>query len=96
MNRVILIAFSTLLFGSVSAQDWGGGWGSSEPAASQGKMKKPGATANVNVNAKGKGGATATVTTPEPVVAAPAAVAAFATPPSARPFAIPSILFAPP
>jgi gliding motility associated protien GldN len=75
MNRVILIAFSTLLIGSVSAQDWGGGWGSTEPAATQGKSKKT--TASVNVNAKGKGSATATVTTPQPnAVAAPAAAVA--------------------
>ena len=76
MNRVILIAFSTLLVGSVSAQDWGGGWGSSsEPAAAQGKSKKPGATATVNVNSKGKG-TTAEVTTPATPAAAPAAVVA--------------------
>jgi len=75
MNRVILIAFSTLLIGSVSAQDWGGGWGSSEPAAAQGKSKNP--TATVNVNAKGKGAtANAVVTTPVATAAAPAAVVA--------------------
>jgi len=73
MNRVILIAFSTLLIGSVSAQDWGGGWGSSSEPAAQGKSKKPNATVNVNANAKGSAPA---VTAPGATVAAPAAVVA--------------------